>query len=66
MQETPTSRSSTQQHVFFENTVHIQTPLSALPPESAIFFEFKHWKAKKGKVGVVCDCVSVCMCVAEG
>ena len=30
--------------------VHVQTPINRLPPGSAIFFEFKHWKAKEKKV----------------
>lgn len=40
-----------QQYVFFENTVYIQTALNKLPNGAAIFFEFRHWKAKKQKVG---------------
>lgn len=45
------ARSNTQNHVFFEDTVYIQTPLNQLPEGSAIFFEFRHWKPKKQKVG---------------
>lgn len=49
-QETPTSTNIAIQHVFFDNTVYIQTPLNKLPTGAAIFFEFKHWKADKKKV----------------
>mmetsp|Transcript_14744 Transcript_14744/g.36779 ORF Transcript_14744/g.36779 Transcript_14744/m.36779 type:complete len:300 (-) Transcript_14744:97-996(-) len=49
IQETPVAKSNTHTHVFFENTVYIQTPLNKLAHGSAIFFEFRHWKAKKQK-----------------
>ncbi len=48
-QETPTGRSN-HSYVFFENTVYVQTPLNELSDKAAIFFEFKHFKAKKNKV----------------
>lgn len=37
-------------YVFFENTIYIQTPLNSLSDKAAIFFEFRHFKAKKNKV----------------
>ncbi|GFH14512.1 staygreen domain-containing protein [Haematococcus lacustris] len=49
VQETPTTSQVSQQYLVFENTVYLQTPINRLPEGSAIFFEFKHWKAKKQK-----------------
>eukprot|EP00761_Pharyngomonas_kirbyi_P000792 gb/GECH01000793.1/.p1 GENE.gb/GECH01000793.1/~~gb/GECH01000793.1/.p1 ORF type:complete len:278 (+),score=53.14 gb/GECH01000793.1/:1-834(+) len=41
-------------HIYFNSVVNIQTPLNALPRDSAIFFEFKHYKAKKDKISTRC------------
>ncbi|MEW5308696.1 MAG: hypothetical protein WDW38_000635 [Sanguina aurantia] len=46
LQETPKGKGTNSSYVFFENTVHIQTCLRKLPEDSAIFFEFKHYKQK--------------------
>jgi hypothetical protein len=37
------------QYVVFDNLIYLQTPLNRLPPDAAIFLEFKHWKPKKRK-----------------
>ncbi|MEW5298637.1 MAG: hypothetical protein WDW36_001732 [Sanguina aurantia] len=49
LQETPKGKGTNSSYVFFENTVHIQTCLRKLPEDSAIFFEFKHYKQKEKK-----------------
>ena len=49
-QDTPTAKRCTNNYVFFESTVYLQTPVNKLPHGSAIFFEFKHFKLKKNKV----------------
>ncbi|KAG2494562.1 hypothetical protein HYH03_007328 [Edaphochlamys debaryana] len=51
VQETPIGRSNIS-YVVFENTVWVQTPLNHMSDKSAIFFEFKHFKAKKGKKSI--------------
>jgi len=50
MQETPVSKGGTHQYVFFDSIVYLQTATNRLPSNSAIFFEFKHWKEKEKKV----------------
>ncbi|PNH09929.1 Axin interactor, dorsalization-associated protein [Tetrabaena socialis] len=50
-QETPVGKANAS-HVFFENTVYIQTPLNSLTERSAIFFEFGHFKAKENKKSI--------------
>eukprot|EP00798_Chlamydomonas_sp_ICE-L_P032541 gene32541-17258_t len=56
LQETPIAKRTTHTYCFFENTVYIQTPLNQLPDGAGIFFEFRHWKAKKHKKSVWCYC----------
>ncbi|KAG2452599.1 hypothetical protein HYH02_002836 [Chlamydomonas schloesseri] len=51
VQETPVGRSNLS-YVFFENAIYIQTPLNALSDKAAIFFEFRHFKAKKNKKSI--------------
>ncbi|KXZ49926.1 hypothetical protein GPECTOR_19g377 [Gonium pectorale] len=55
VQETPIGRPNLS-YVFFENTVYIQTPLNDLSEKSAIFFEFRHFKAKKNKKSIKAYC----------
>lgn len=55
VQETPIGRSN-HSYVFFENTVYVQTPLNELSDKAAIFFEFRHFKAKKNKKSVKAYC----------
>lgn len=40
--------------VQFDATIYLQTPLSRLPDDAAVFFEFRHWKPKKSKISVRC------------
>eukprot|EP00667_Euglena_gracilis_P016197 EG_transcript_16932 len=40
--------------VQFDCTVYLQTPLSRLPDDAAVFFEFRHWKPKKNKISTRC------------
>mmetsp|Transcript_37371 Transcript_37371/g.83169 ORF Transcript_37371/g.83169 Transcript_37371/m.83169 type:complete len:296 (+) Transcript_37371:122-1009(+) len=56
VQETPIGKRTNSNYFFFENTVYIQTPLNRLPNNAAIFFEFRHWKAKKQKKSCKCYC----------
>jgi hypothetical protein len=46
-QDTPTSEKKKPLTVVFNTKVYIQTPVNMLPSDCAIFFEFKHFKAKK-------------------
>jgi Axin interactor dorsalisation-associated protein, C-terminal len=48
-QETPPSNDKDGNYVVFRDRVFLQTPIGNLPNDAAIFFEFKHLKAKKGK-----------------
>ncbi len=69
-QETPTAKHTTQQYVFFEDTVYVQTSLNKLQDGTAIFFEFRHWKAKKQKASgsrlIVHALISTSVQVARG
>lgn len=51
-QDTPFTKHHSSTQLFFNTTVHLQLPYEALPPDAAIFFELKHWKAKKKKFSV--------------
>lgn len=51
-QETPVAVTKTPSELIFVVTVHIQTPLSELPKQSAVFLEMKHYKSAKKKVSV--------------
>ena len=51
MQETPFGRRGNSNYVLFENDVHVQTSLNKLGTKCAIFFEFRHYKVDKKKVG---------------
>lgn len=53
-QDTPFSDRQRPFYIFFELNVHVQTPLESIPSGSAVFFEFKHFKAKKGRVSTRC------------
>ncbi|KAK3264489.1 hypothetical protein CYMTET_26776 [Cymbomonas tetramitiformis] len=39
-------------YIIVNQTIYIQTPKAALPPDSAIFFQLKHFKAKEKKMSV--------------
>mmetsp|Transcript_18071 Transcript_18071/g.46296 ORF Transcript_18071/g.46296 Transcript_18071/m.46296 type:complete len:157 (+) Transcript_18071:483-953(+) len=49
-QDTPVTNRIDGNYIMFGHTVHIQTPLNALPDGAAIVFEYKHYKPKKKKV----------------
>eukprot|EP01028_Stygiella_incarcerata_P002286 TRINITY_DN14248_c1_g1_i1.p1 TRINITY_DN14248_c1_g1~~TRINITY_DN14248_c1_g1_i1.p1 ORF type:complete len:292 (-),score=71.99 TRINITY_DN14248_c1_g1_i1:46-921(-) len=53
-QDTPISEKKKPLSIVFDTTVYIQTPVSVIPFDSAIFFEFKHYKAKKKKLSTRC------------
>lgn len=40
--------------VQFDCTVFVQTPMSRLPDDAAIFFEFRHYKPKQTKISTRC------------
>ncbi len=56
--EAPKSTGVTHQressHILFGGSILIQTPLEELPQETAIFFEFQHYKPSKKKVSTKC------------
>eukprot|EP01012_Entosiphon_sulcatum_P036444 TRINITY_DN4647_c0_g1_i1.p1 TRINITY_DN4647_c0_g1~~TRINITY_DN4647_c0_g1_i1.p1 ORF type:complete len:290 (+),score=45.35 TRINITY_DN4647_c0_g1_i1:57-926(+) len=54
-QSTPHPTQPRKDHsVIFGVTVFLQTPMARLPADTAIFFEFCHYKPKKDKVSVRC------------
>lgn len=53
-QDTPVAAYRQDTYVVFNVDVHIQKTLDSLPPGYAIFFEFKHYKPKKGSVSTRC------------
>lgn len=53
-QDTPVAVYRQDTYVVFNVDVHIQKTLDSLPPGYAIFFEFKHFKPKKGSVSTRC------------
>ncbi|WAR20019.1 AIDA-like protein [Mya arenaria] len=50
-QDTPVASVKEDSYVIFNVDVHIQKTLDSLPP---VFFEFKHYKPKKGSVSTRC------------
>eukprot|EP00899_Mesostigma_viride_P004710 jgi/Mesvir1/1423/Mv14421-RA.1 len=55
-QDTPSSNRIKPNYILFGQTVHIQTPLSRLEDNCAIFFELKHYKPKKKKISTKAWC----------
>ncbi|WAR18933.1 AIDA-like protein [Mya arenaria] len=53
-QDTPVASVKEDSYVIFNVDVHIQKTLDSLPPGYAVFFEFKHYKPKKGSVSTRC------------
>ena len=53
-QDTPQRRAAENNCLLFDATVYIPLPLEQLPSDVAIFFELKHYKAKKKKTSVRC------------
>eukprot|EP00698_Gefionella_okellyi_P012472 TRINITY_DN3358_c0_g1_i4.p1 TRINITY_DN3358_c0_g1~~TRINITY_DN3358_c0_g1_i4.p1 ORF type:complete len:271 (+),score=44.42 TRINITY_DN3358_c0_g1_i4:88-900(+) len=55
-QDTPTLPPQRRQpsYVLINHNVYIQTPLERLPPDCAIFFEFKHYKPRQKKISTRC------------
>ncbi|XP_071834373.1 axin interactor, dorsalization-associated protein A-like isoform X2 [Apostichopus japonicus] len=53
-QDTPVSTEREDPYILFGVNVEIQKPLENLPPGSAIFFEFKHYKLKKRAISTKC------------
>ncbi|XP_060570684.1 axin interactor, dorsalization-associated protein-like [Ruditapes philippinarum] len=53
-QDTPVANCKEDTYVVFNIDVHIQKTIDSLPPGYAIFFEFKHYKPKKGSVSTRC------------
>uniref|UniRef100_A0A061RHQ3 Axin dorsalization-associated isoform x1 n=1 Tax=Tetraselmis sp. GSL018 TaxID=582737 RepID=A0A061RHQ3_9CHLO len=51
-QDTPVTNRYKPHYVMFGNTFHVQTPTNALPKDTGIVFEFRHYKPKKKKVSV--------------
>jgi len=49
LQETPVCVQRTHNYCHFDSTVYIQMSLNQLPKGTAVFFEFRHWKARKHK-----------------
>eukprot|EP00730_Choanoeca_flexa_P015089 TRINITY_DN6840_c0_g1_i1.p1 TRINITY_DN6840_c0_g1~~TRINITY_DN6840_c0_g1_i1.p1 ORF type:complete len:306 (+),score=72.67 TRINITY_DN6840_c0_g1_i1:56-973(+) len=52
-QDTPTTNRK-DDAIHFTQPVEIQMPLEDLPPDCAIFLEFKHFKPRKNKTSVKC------------
>lgn len=53
-QDTPVAVVKEDTYIVFNVDVHIQKTLDSLPPGYAVFFEFKHYKPKKGNVSTRC------------
>lgn len=53
-QDTPVSTERDDPYILFGVEVEVQKPLEKLPPGSAIFFEFKHYKLKKRAISTKC------------
>jgi hypothetical protein len=46
--------SSDEQHLVFQQEVHLQIPFELIPKDAAVFFEFKHFKPARNKVSTKC------------
>eukprot|EP00039_Didymoeca_costata_P000666 m.46739 g.46739 ORF g.46739 m.46739 type:complete len:332 (-) comp10401_c0_seq1:3810-4805(-) len=53
-QDTPPTNEHQDMNLIFNQDVHMQIPLEAMPKDAAIFFEFKHYKPRKQKVSTKC------------
>ncbi|XP_064603180.1 axin interactor, dorsalization-associated protein B-like [Liolophura sinensis] len=53
-QDTPISGRKEDQYVIFNVPVHIQKPIDILPPDYAVYFEFKHYKPGKKTLSTKC------------
>ena len=54
VQTTPVASERETSYVIFNDEVEIQSPLEEMPSGAAIFFEFKHYKPKKGTTSTRC------------
>ncbi|XP_041468575.1 axin interactor, dorsalization-associated protein-like [Lytechinus variegatus] len=53
-QDTPVATKREDQYVIYKANVELQKPLEKLPKGTAVFFEFKHYKAKKRTISCKC------------
>jgi len=53
-QDTPPTKTADPDFLKFNQEVHLQVALDALPKGAAIFFELKHYKPKKSKTSTKC------------
>ncbi|XP_030854664.1 axin interactor, dorsalization-associated protein isoform X1 [Strongylocentrotus purpuratus] len=53
-QDTPVATKREDQYVIYKSNVELQKPLEKLPKGTAVFFEFKHYKAKKRTISCKC------------
>ena len=53
-QDTPVVSEREISYIVFKVPVQIQKPLEEIPGGSAIFFEFKHYKPKRGTTSTKC------------
>lgn len=53
-QVTPVARQREPSYIVFGNEVEIHSALEEMPGGAAIFFEFKHYKPKKGIISTRC------------
>ena len=53
-QVTPVASEREISYIVFGNEVEIHSPLEEMPGGAAIFFEFKHYKPKKGMTSTRC------------
>lgn len=54
VQITPVASERETSYIVFGNEVEIHSPLEEMPSGAAIFFEFKHYKPKKGITSTRC------------
>ena len=54
VQVTPVASERETSYIVFGNDVEIHSPLEEMPSGAAIFFEFKHYKPKKGITSTRC------------
>ena len=54
VQITPVASERETSYIVFSNEVEIHSPLEEMPSGAAIFFEFKHYKPKKGITSTRC------------
>ena len=54
VQITPVASERETSYIVFGNEVDIHSPLEEMPSGAAIFFEFKHYKPKKGITSTRC------------